>query len=136
MKLGMYIMAPEPISTAYFIDASHQSVRLYVYADGNVSVKTLPRQRIHTHASRIIVGRVLFCAVRVVSKESLWICLCIPLSFLGNGSVNTFPRQRGIVGGVVFYAVSVVSKESKLLVLPGTICFWNTTIALLEECIF
>jgi hypothetical protein len=30
-KLGMYIMASEAISTAYFINPSHQSVRLYVY---------------------------------------------------------------------------------------------------------
>jgi hypothetical protein len=31
MKLGMSVMAPEPISTAYFINPSHQSVRIYVY---------------------------------------------------------------------------------------------------------
>jgi hypothetical protein len=31
IKLGMYIMAPEPISTAYFINPSHQRVCLYVY---------------------------------------------------------------------------------------------------------
>jgi hypothetical protein len=31
IKLGMYIMAPEPISMAYFINPSHQSVCLYVY---------------------------------------------------------------------------------------------------------
>jgi hypothetical protein len=31
MKLGMYIMAPEPISVAYFINPSHYSVCLYVY---------------------------------------------------------------------------------------------------------
>jgi hypothetical protein len=31
MKLGMYITAPEPISTAYFINPSHHSVCLYVY---------------------------------------------------------------------------------------------------------
>jgi hypothetical protein len=31
MKLGMYIMASEPMSTAYFINPSHQSVYLYVY---------------------------------------------------------------------------------------------------------
>jgi hypothetical protein len=31
MKLGMYIMTPEPISTAYFINPSHQSVCTYVY---------------------------------------------------------------------------------------------------------
>jgi hypothetical protein len=27
----MYIMVPEPISTAYFINPSHQSVSLHVY---------------------------------------------------------------------------------------------------------
>jgi hypothetical protein len=31
VKLGMYIMAPKPISTAYLINPSHQSVCLYVY---------------------------------------------------------------------------------------------------------
>jgi hypothetical protein len=31
MKLGMYIMAPEPISTEYIINPSHQPVCLYVY---------------------------------------------------------------------------------------------------------
>jgi hypothetical protein len=31
MKLGMYIMAPEPISTAYFVNTSRLSVCLYVY---------------------------------------------------------------------------------------------------------
>jgi hypothetical protein len=31
MKLGMYIMAPEPMSMAYFLNPSHQSVCLYVY---------------------------------------------------------------------------------------------------------
>jgi hypothetical protein len=31
MELTMYIMATEPISAAYFINLSHQSVYLYVY---------------------------------------------------------------------------------------------------------
>jgi hypothetical protein len=31
MKLGMYVMVPEPISAAYFINPTHQSVCLYVY---------------------------------------------------------------------------------------------------------
>jgi hypothetical protein len=52
-------------------------------------------------------GRNVEC---VVSKESLWVCLGIPLSLLGNGSVNMFPQQRRILGGVVLYAVCVVSK--------------------------
>jgi hypothetical protein len=32
MKLGMYSMTPDPISVAYFINPSHQSVWLHVYA--------------------------------------------------------------------------------------------------------
>jgi hypothetical protein len=31
MKLGVYVMAPEPISVEYFINPSHQFVCLYVY---------------------------------------------------------------------------------------------------------
>jgi hypothetical protein len=31
MKTGMYIMAPEPISTTYIINPTHRSVCLYVY---------------------------------------------------------------------------------------------------------
>jgi hypothetical protein len=31
MKLDMYVMATEPISTAYYINPSHQFVCLYVY---------------------------------------------------------------------------------------------------------
>jgi hypothetical protein len=97
MILGICIIAPEPISTAYFVNASHQSVCLCC---GNE----------YTRNNRII-GRVIFCAVRVVSKESLWVRLCIPLLLLVNGWVNTFLRHRGNVGGVVYYTVHVVSKE-------------------------
>jgi hypothetical protein len=32
MKLGMHIMAPEPISTEYLRNPSHQSVSPYVYS--------------------------------------------------------------------------------------------------------
>jgi hypothetical protein len=55
---------------------------------------------------------------RNVGCVCLWVCLCILLSLLGNGSVNTFQRQRRIVGGIVFYAVRVLSKEGGRLVLP------------------
>jgi hypothetical protein len=45
------------------------------------------------------------------------VCLYVyPLSLLGNGPVNTFPRQRiyktRILGSVVFYAVRFVLKVS------------------------
>jgi hypothetical protein len=53
MKLGTYIIAPEPISTAYFINPSHQSVCLCMYSlivarqriGNNVAVAT------NTHAT-------------------------------------------------------------------------------------
>jgi hypothetical protein len=75
----------------------------------------------NTRKNKIIVGRVIFYAVRVLSKESLWVRLCIPVSLLGNNSVKTFSRQRRIVGGVVFYAVGVESKESRRLILPSLV---------------
>jgi hypothetical protein len=101
---------------------------------GNGSVKCVPhnvaRQRLGKHVpaatntrdNRRIVGRVIFYAVRVLLKESLWVSLCLPLSLLGNNSIKTFPGQRRIVGGVVFYPVHV-SKESRWLVLPRASCF-------------
>jgi hypothetical protein len=81
MKLGMYIMAHEPISMVYFIYPFHQSVCLYV-------------------------------------------CMCIPLSLLGNGWVKSYcgneytRNNRRIVGRVVFYAVRVILKENRQLILP------------------
>jgi hypothetical protein len=63
IKLSMYIMAPDPISTTYFVDPSHQvvsvcvsllplpgngSVKIPLSLLGNDSVKTIPRKRIHT----------------------------------------------------------------------------------------
>jgi hypothetical protein len=96
----------ETIWTVYFINASHQS--LYVY---------IARQRLgknftaatNTHET-IGNWRVVFCEV-YVSKERLWVSITV--SLLGNDSVKTFPRQRGIIGGVLFCAVRVVSKESR-----------------------
>jgi hypothetical protein len=43
MRLVMCIMAPEPISEAYFIDPSRQSVCLYVYPP------IVARQRLDRH---------------------------------------------------------------------------------------
>jgi hypothetical protein len=59
---------------------------------------------------------------------SLCVCMCIPLSLLGNGSVKTLSLQRIHTQQYncwrhLFYAVCVVSKESRRLVLPRTSCF-------------
>jgi hypothetical protein len=75
------------------------------------------RQRLDKHVPPTTNARnngricgLVFNTVRVVSKESLWVCV----SLLDNGLVYTFPRQRGIV---------TVSKESRRLVLLRTYCF-------------
>jgi Zn-finger protein len=149
----VHIMAPEPISKAYFINPCHQSVCLHVYCPllllGNNSVNTFPWQWIHAtieelldasfsiwsmSCQRSVCGSVYpsIVAWQWLSKhvptgtKNCWrrrflygpccvkevsVGLCIPLSLLGNGSVNTFPREQRIVGGVVFYMVHVVSKK-------------------------
>jgi hypothetical protein len=64
MKLGMYIMAPEAIWTAYFINPSHHSLCLYVYPPivaRQVSIKTLPRQRLHMQEYKIYWTHLFLC---------------------------------------------------------------------------
>jgi hypothetical protein len=115
MKLGMYIMTPEPISAAYFINPSHQSVCLCVFLVkllGKDLIKCIPPliamqwlgkhipMATNTHNNRIIVG--CMC---------VWTCLCISLSLLSNNSVKTFPPQWRIAQVVIFYVVHVISKK-------------------------
>jgi hypothetical protein len=103
------------------------------------------RQRRGTHFpaatntcnNRRIIGRVVFCAVRVVSKESPWVCISPyptatkncwrrflygPCRVKGKPVGLYIPRQRRIVGGV-FCTVRVVSKESTRLILARTYYF-------------
>jgi hypothetical protein len=73
---------------------------------------------------------VSFSMLSMSSQTRVWESVFVsPVSLHGNGSVNTFLRQRRIVGGVVFCAFRVVSNESMLLVLPITSCYfmqnWN-----------
>jgi hypothetical protein len=138
MQLGTYVMAPEPIPVAYFINTSHQSLCLCVSLLSLVSkgsIKRIPpfiaKQRLgkhipaakYTRNNRKIVGCVWLC-----------ICLCVPLLLLGNNSVKASPRQRRIVVGVVLYVVRVVSKESRLVVFPrSSFSFDLTTLRIFDE---
>jgi hypothetical protein len=122
-KLGICIMAPEPISMAYFINPSYQSVCLcilHIVARQRLG-KCIPlfgtTQRIGRHVSESTNARNNW---RIVGRVCLWVCVCIHLPLLDNNSVKTFPPHRRAVGGVVFYAVRVLSKESRRLVLPRT----------------
>jgi hypothetical protein len=51
INLGIYIMTPEPVQTAYFINPSHQCVCILLSLLGNASIKTLPLQRIRKQQS-------------------------------------------------------------------------------------
>jgi hypothetical protein len=93
---GIYNVARESIWMAYFINTSHQSVCLYVYVARQLLGKTLFRQRIKRN-NRRIDWRVVFYAVRVLSKESLWICLKITLLSLCF-CVSVFPSSKLLNG--------------------------------------
>jgi hypothetical protein len=87
IKLGAFAMAPEPISTVYFINPSHQSVSC-------VCCRATAQKRRHhsnkyTRSNRRIVGRVVFCTIHVVSKVSRQ--LVIPKNFVFN---IRFPLTR------------------------------------------
>jgi hypothetical protein len=47
----------------------------------------------NTRNDKRIVRRFIFYTVRVLTKESLWVFLCIPLSSLGKDSVKKFPKN-------------------------------------------
>jgi hypothetical protein len=80
MKLYTYITTPEPIWTAYFINPSHQSVCLCILI--------VARQRLGKHVSAATNTR---SSTRNIGFVCSWVCLCIPLSLPGNGSVKTPP---------------------------------------------
>jgi hypothetical protein len=74
----MYIMTPEPISTAYFTNRSHQSVFFCippVVARQGISKHVATTKNTCTRNSRKTLGRVVLYAVRVVSKQNLWVCV-------------------------------------------------------------
>jgi hypothetical protein len=93
----MDIMAPEPISTAYFIQPSHQYVCI---CNHSVTVKErlyklLPFVRSKQRKSKHVLAPMntmknsgtvwcFFYTVRVLLNESLKVCLRIPLWLLGN----------------------------------------------------
>jgi hypothetical protein len=60
IKLGMYIMVPESMSTASLISASHLSVCLYV-----ANQRLGKNGNEYTRNNRRMLGRVVFYAVRI-----------------------------------------------------------------------
>jgi hypothetical protein len=54
MKLGMYIMGPEPISSAYFINSSHQSVYPPVIARKRLGKNVTAAMNTHTKTKELL----------------------------------------------------------------------------------
>jgi hypothetical protein len=79
MKLGMHIMVPQLISSAYFINLFHQSMCLYRYQSvsllGNGSVGTLPWQRMHATIEELL--EVLFSIRSVSYEEEVYGSVCV-----------------------------------------------------------
>jgi hypothetical protein len=75
MKLGMYIMANESISTAYFINPSHQSVCLYVYthivARQQIGKKVTATKNTHTVIQELLERRFLCCPCLVKQNQAI-----------------------------------------------------------------
>jgi hypothetical protein len=68
MKFGLYIMSPKPISTAYFMNPSHQSVSLWLFSLsllGNGSVKLLLW---HTTKEELLDSSFSICPVSYQKK--------------------------------------------------------------------
>jgi hypothetical protein len=95
MKLGMYIMALEPISTTYFINPSHQSVSVIcipLSLLGNGSVKNVTAAT-NTRNNRRTADHVVFCAFRIVSKENRRLVLPITSCFI----IEFCKRELGLL---------------------------------------
>jgi hypothetical protein len=133
--LSAYIMALEPISKTYFINLSHQSMCLYLYRLsllGNDSIKTLPLQRMQRN-NRRIVGGVVFCAVRVVTKESRR--LVLPrTSWNINGLHLTTNHRSPRGGGFKYLHLTPASRRRRWKWNPvpegitGPTCSWGIKI--------
>jgi hypothetical protein len=95
MKLGMYIVAPEPISTAYFLNPSHQSV--------SVSLLPLPGKG----SVKCILA---FPARQQLDKKNV------------NAATNTHATVELL--NASFSMRSGSSKESTRLVLPRNSCLF------------
>jgi hypothetical protein len=99
MKLGIYVMAPDPISEAYFINPSPQSLCLYVHPH-NVARQRLGKNVTAVtdiHNNREIVGHVVFYAVLVISRERRRLIFPELFVYTSEISINTLSNSTAVV---------------------------------------
>jgi hypothetical protein len=98
MKLGMYVMAPAPISMAYVVNPSHQSVCIPFIIIRQRLCKNVTAVT-NTRNNRRIVWHSIFYAVPVVSKASRGLvlprtsCTMIVLYLQTRFSPSCFSKQ-------------------------------------------
>jgi hypothetical protein len=110
MKLGVYIMAPEPFSAAYVMKPSHQSVCLYVYT--HLVARPRIGKNVTAATNRQATIEQLFDALFSVRHMSYQRRVCGPVRVLCMCSVITFLRQRRVVGGVLVNAVLLYQRKT------------------------
>jgi hypothetical protein len=71
----------------------HLDVCVSVCVSPTITARQQVGKHVHAATNRTFVGRIVFYAVHVPSKESLCVCMSILLSLLGNGLLNAFPQQ-------------------------------------------
>jgi hypothetical protein len=135
MKLGMYIMAPEPISVAYFMNPYRQSVCLYVYP------LTVATQQLTKNS--LILAMCVWGVGHKIRPLHCDIQGFVLLPLLGKCSVQTLPQQwthkqqqRNC------WTCSI--NESRPLVLPrtsysnithaGKLCLWSFSLLIKHAC--
>jgi hypothetical protein len=125
MRLGMYIIAPGSISTAYFINPSQQSVCLYVCPP------IVARQRLGAHVpmainmhKRVKLFEASF-SIRFVSyQRTLYRSVCVSTKVARQRFGKQVPAATKNYWKLRFYAVCVVPKESRRSVLTRTSCLY------------
>jgi hypothetical protein len=97
MKLGMYIRAPERISTAHFVNPSHQSVCLYVYPLLLLGMARWKRYRCNEYTcnNRRNICRVGFYAAYFISQESRRLILPMTSCFTSwHETIKKYPKFK------------------------------------------
>jgi hypothetical protein len=91
MKLGTYIMAPEPISMAYFINPAHQPL--------------IARQQLGKNNKRI-AARIIFCGIHVISRkvgDQYFPELLVYISFL----LKPLPKFQELFGPSIYIYIYI-----------------------------
>jgi hypothetical protein len=125
MKPDIYIMAPEPISMAYYISSCHQSMCLCcipLSLLGNSSVNNFPAHWIH---ATIKVFDTSFTMWSVSSEECIWLflptlsCSLLVMSCVDRRCDGLIPHPRSFTNCCKIYGLTLILNGNRP---EGLIC--------------